>query len=102
MAIVERLIPLDHPAAQGHFPGNPILPAAVLVSEVIDAIEHALGPAQLPLRIKSAKFPAPTRPGSRVVIHFQRTETGTIRLSCSVDAVIVLSGEASWEGEPKP
>lgn len=98
MAIVERFIPLDHPAAQGHFPGNPIIPAAALLSEVIDAIERALGPARSPLRIKSAKFPAPTRPGSRVLVDYRRTETGTIRLVCRVDDVVVLTGELTWNG----
>ena len=101
MAIVERFIPLDHPAAQGHFPGNPILPAAVLLSEVIDAVERALGPARSPLCIKSAKFPAPARPGCRVVVDYRRTEAETIRLVCRVDDVIVLTGEASWHGEPE-
>ena len=101
MATVERLIPLDHPAAQGHFPGNPIIPAAVLLSEVIDAVEGALGPARLPLRIKSVKFPAPARPGCRLVIDYRRSETGSIRLVCRVGAAIVLSGEMTWDGVPK-
>jgi 3-hydroxymyristoyl/3-hydroxydecanoyl-(acyl carrier protein) dehydratase len=101
LATVERLIPHDHPATQGHFPGNPIIPAAVLLSEVIDAVESALGPAQSPLRIKSAKFPAPTRPGSRVVIEFHRSKAGNIRLVCRVGATIVLTGEMTWDGAPE-
>lgn len=99
MAIIERFISLDHPAAQGHFPGNPIIPAAVLLSEVLDALEHALGRARLPLRIKSAKFPAPARPGTLVLIDYQRTKAGTVRLVCRVDDVIVLTGETTWDGE---
>jgi len=102
LASVERLIPLDHPAAQGHFPGNPIIPAAVLLSEVIDAIESALGPARSPLRVKSVKFPAPARPGSRVVIDYQRSEAGSIRLVCRVGAATVLTGEMAWDGIPEP
>lgn len=101
MATVERFIPLDHPAAQGHFPGNPIIPAAVLLSEVLDAIEPVLGPAKLPLRIKSAKFPAPTRPGSNVVIEVQRTGAETVRMVCRVEDVIVMTGEANWSGRPR-
>jgi 3-hydroxymyristoyl/3-hydroxydecanoyl-(acyl carrier protein) dehydratase len=102
LATVERLIPLDHPAAQGHFPGNPIIPAAVLLSEVIDAVAGALGPARSPLRIKSVKIPAPTRPGSRVVIDFQRGGAGRIRVVCRVDGAIVLTGEMTWDGVPEP
>jgi 3-hydroxymyristoyl/3-hydroxydecanoyl-(acyl carrier protein) dehydratase len=102
LATVERLIPLDHPAAQGHFPGNPIIPAAVLLSEVLDAVESALGPARSPMRIKAVKFPAPTRPGSRVVIDYRRSEAGTIRLICRVNAAIVLTGELTWDSAPQP
>ena len=100
MATVERLIPLDHPAAQGHFPGNPIIPAAVLLSEVMEAVGSALGPARSPLRIKAVKFPAPTRPGSRIVIDYRRGKAGTIRLVCRVNAAIVLTGEVAWDGAP--
>jgi 3-hydroxymyristoyl/3-hydroxydecanoyl-(acyl carrier protein) dehydratase len=102
LATVERLIPPDHPAAQGHFPGNPIIPAAVLLSEVIDAVEGALGPVRTPLRIKSVKFPAPTRPGSRVLIDYRRSAAGSIRLVCRVDDRIVLTGEITWDGVPQP
>ena len=102
MATVERLIPPDHPAAQGHFPGNPIIPAAVLLSEVVDAVESVLGPARSPLRIKSMKFPAPARPGSRLVIDYLHGEAGTVRLVCRVEAAIVLTGEIMWGGAPEP
>lgn len=102
MATVEHFIAPEHPAAQGHFPGNPIIPAAVLLSEVISAVESALGPAPAPLRIRSVKFPAPTRPGSRLVVDYHRVESGTLRLVCTVDAVIVLTGELTWEGGSEP
>lgn len=102
MASVERLIPLDHPAAQGHFPGNPIIPAAVLLSEVIDAVESALGPARSPLRITSVKFPSPARPGNRLLIDYGRSKAGSVRLVCRVEARVVLTGEMTWDGAPEP
>jgi len=102
LATVERLIPPDHPAAQGHFPGNPIIPAAVLLSEVIDALESVLGPARSPLRVKSVKFPSPARPGNRLLIDYRHSEGGTIRLVCRVESAIVLTGEMTWEGAAEP
>jgi 3-hydroxymyristoyl/3-hydroxydecanoyl-(acyl carrier protein) dehydratase len=53
----------DHPAAQGHFPGNPIIPGAVLLSETVRAIEARLGRTLEPYRVRRAKFPHPARPG---------------------------------------
>jgi len=33
----------DHPVAAGHFPGNPIIPGAMLLDEVLQAIRDAAG-----------------------------------------------------------
>ena len=46
-----RGYPPDHPAFDGHFPGNPIVPGVLL----LDAALHAAG-AHAPVRIDSAKF----------------------------------------------
>ncbi|HEX4050347.1 MAG TPA: hypothetical protein VHY19_05675 [Steroidobacteraceae bacterium] len=35
------LIDADHPALAGHFPGNPLIPGALLLDEVLHAIEQA-------------------------------------------------------------
>jgi len=97
LATVERFFPFDHAAAQGHFPGNPIIPAAVLLSEAIDAVESAFGLRLSPLRIKSVKFPAPVRPGDRVLIEYQRAREDSIRIVCRVGATAVLVGEVIWD-----
>ena len=64
-------IPADHPAFDGHFPGQPILPGVVLLSLVMQALDRQ--PAlRAPLGatpvIDSVKFLAPVRPGSRLVV----------------------------------
>ena len=79
MATAERVFPADHPAALGHFPGNPIIPGAVLLDETLRAIESGLGVSLACLRIRSAKFLAPVRPGDRVVIEFSRPGAGPVR-----------------------
>jgi acyl-coenzyme A synthetase/AMP-(fatty) acid ligase len=90
--IVRRLFPADHPAAQGHFPGNPIIPGAVLLDEVIAA---ATGQFQLPdsgCAVTSAKFLRPVRPGEELLIRLEPGAQGAIRFECRVGDDIALSG----------
>lgn len=90
--LVERIFPLDHPASRGHFPGNPIIPGALLLSETITAIL----PGNLaPFHILSAKFLHPARPGDRVTIESVAAAGGIIRFACTVDGRPVLTGQMS-------
>jgi 3-hydroxyacyl-[acyl-carrier-protein] dehydratase len=61
-----RHFPLDDPAAEGHFPGNPIIPGAALLREVVNAVSPARG--MICHEIRSAKFLRPVRPGDQVTI----------------------------------
>jgi 3-hydroxymyristoyl/3-hydroxydecanoyl-(acyl carrier protein) dehydratase len=90
--VIERELQPDHPASRGHFPGNPIIPGAVLLSETLQAIEASLGVRLAPYRITSAKFPHPARPGSRLEIEFSRSATGAIQFSSSIGGRSVLIG----------
>ena len=91
---------LDHPAAVGHFPGNPIIPGAVLLSETLKAIENNLGVRLAPFTLKAAKFFSPTRPGDRVVIEFSGSVPGDIRFACAVHGRKVLAGQLECSGAP--
>jgi 3-hydroxymyristoyl/3-hydroxydecanoyl-(acyl carrier protein) dehydratase len=51
----ELSIPGDHPSAAGHFPGNPIVPGALL----LDAAAVSIGVGQRPFIIRNAKFLRP-------------------------------------------
>lgn len=93
MATVERRFASDHPAAQGHFPGNPIIPGAVLLSETVRVIEAELGVSLAPYRIRRAKFPHPARPGDTVVIDFSGSARASIKFACAVKGETVLAGE---------
>ncbi len=93
MTTVECGFPPDHATAPGHFPGNPIIPGALLLSEVLRAIETNLGKNLFPYQIRSAKFTRPVRPGERVSIDFSRRDEKRISFSCKVGATPVLAGE---------
>lgn len=100
MVLAERLFALDHPSAPGHFPGNPLIPGALLLSETLRAIEDKLALNLAQGQPVSAKFLHPVRPGDTVRIEFSEFKTGTIKFTCAVGATLVLTGtvtcEAAW------
>ena len=93
MTTVERGFPPDHASASGHFPGNPIIPGALLLSEVLRAIETDLGNTLCPFQIKSAKFRHPVRPGDRLLIEFSGPDRDRIKFNCTAAGTEVLAGE---------
>ena len=93
MATIELFFPRDHRAADGHFPGNPIIPGAVLLNEVLLTIESEVGIALSPGEIKAAKFFYPTRPGDLVLIEYTRIAEGDLKFNCAVNERTVLSGQ---------
>jgi 3-hydroxyacyl-[acyl-carrier-protein] dehydratase len=98
VAAVETRLPSDHPAAQGHFPGNPIIPGAVLLSETVRLIEAQLGVNLSPYRIRRAKFPHPARPGDHIVVEFTGSAGASIKFQCAVKGDTVLVGEVECCG----
>jgi 3-hydroxymyristoyl/3-hydroxydecanoyl-(acyl carrier protein) dehydratase len=74
-ALLDAGLPIttDHPACDGHFPGQPLLPGAMLLSLVYEALAlspepaAALGPAP---GVANVKFLAPVRPGQRLRVRF--------------------------------
>jgi 3-hydroxyacyl-[acyl-carrier-protein] dehydratase len=59
-----------HPALPGHFPGNPIVPAVVILTELEATIREALGHSAELIGLPSVKFVSPLRPGElcRIVL----------------------------------
>ncbi len=82
----------DEPAANGHFPGNPIVPGAVLLREVLRILSPD-GEAMC-CEIRSARFFHPVRPGDRLTIHWDAQAEGDISFTCATEteARRVLSG----------
>lgn len=79
-----------HPAADGHFPGNPIIPGALLLDEMLKAV--AGGDSQVVIR--SAKFFRPIRPGETVLLQWEMRAEGEIVFQC----VLSENGELAVAG----
>jgi len=72
----------DHPTAAGHFPGNPIMPGALLLDEVVLAIAAAEGRRAGVPTVRSAKFLHPVRPGDRLALRWDCDAKGETRFEC--------------------
>jgi 3-hydroxyacyl-[acyl-carrier-protein] dehydratase len=76
-------VALDHPAVAGHFPGNPIVPGAVLLQEIVAAIAGEY-PGMMCRTIDAAKFLHPVRPGAMLAIDWEDGQNGDIRFTCTL------------------
>jgi 3-hydroxymyristoyl/3-hydroxydecanoyl-(acyl carrier protein) dehydratase len=85
-------LPAEHPSVEGHFPGNPIVPGALLLDEILAAIERARRQPPLAWAVKSVKFLQPVRPGDELVIEFAAAPSGDIRFRCRIGALEVVTG----------
>jgi 3-hydroxymyristoyl/3-hydroxydecanoyl-(acyl carrier protein) dehydratase len=88
---VDLVFSADHPTAAGHFPGNPILPGALLLDSIMLAVSRGIGAPSV--TIQSAKFLRPVRPGDRLRVAWATKGVDT-HFSCSFAA----SGEIAVSG----
>jgi hypothetical protein len=81
--------PADHPAGAGHFPGDPIVPGAMLLDQLV----AALFPGGWSGEVASAKFHHPVRPGDTVAVT-HTTDGDATRFECRLTGSnqLVLSG----------
>ncbi len=85
-------IPSDHPCGAGHFPGNPIIPGALLLAETLRAICGAANLRFEACSVKSAKFFHAVRPGDTVHIEFSIAPSQEVRFQCAVGEIKALAG----------
>lgn len=85
----------DHPALPGHFPGNPLVPAVVLIDHATQAARTgcALGPLAAILR---AKFLIPVRPGDEVRLGFAQRAGGVVAITGTRGAATAFTIEARF------
>lgn len=89
-------VPTHHPCFAGHFPGNPIVPGALLLQWIADHIARCLDGARL-IEIQSMKFTASLKPGDSCKVELlPKGRGGKFNLHCYADtgtvckAVLVL------------
>ncbi|MHB1280171.1 MAG: hypothetical protein ACYCYL_02910 [Acidithiobacillus sp.] len=85
-------IPVGHPVFAGHFPGNPIVPAALLLDETVYAIVSA---SDLPMNgcsISSAKFYSPVAPGELLNLRVAVLDDTPVTFEVHAGARLVMFG----------
>ncbi|HUR44414.1 MAG TPA: hypothetical protein VMZ27_00965 [Candidatus Saccharimonadales bacterium] len=100
MSVAEFRFEADHPACRGHFPGNPIVPGAVLLDATLQAIETGLDAKISSWSIKSAKFFRPVRPGDTVTFEYIKSGAADFRFTASVAGKTVLAGHLQCDLPP--
>lgn len=72
VAAVRLTVPEAHPAFEGHFRGDPVLPGVALVDLVLSELRRALGSELWLHAIPALRFRAPVRPGDALVIRLSK------------------------------
>ncbi len=80
-------VPSDHPALDGHFPGEPIVPGALLLDEVL----HSLGGQAPRWRIDQVKFHRAVRPWEPLQLDCQGGDQGPLRVHVRTGPDLVMS-----------
>ena len=71
--------PPDSPCLAGHFPGNPVVPAAAILAAVTGWTERELG--RKVAGIASARFRSPLLPGAAWNVVLEEGEAGAVMVT---------------------
>jgi acyl-coenzyme A synthetase/AMP-(fatty) acid ligase len=86
------VLPPEHPVARGHFPGNPVVPGALILDEVVRRAEQRLAMPPSEWEVRSAKFLSPMRPGEAMRVELEARADGEVKFACATGDRAVASG----------
>jgi len=80
--------PADHPAMAGHFPGNPIVPGAVLLDQAVALAKQQGG--WLVTGVRKARFKRPLPPETDCRLRLSLREDGSLDLTCCIGETAIM------------
>ncbi len=93
---VRRTIAADHPCLPGHFPGDPIVPGAVILDEVTRALREWRQSLHL-TGIPAVKFLAPLRPEQQFAVIFSARSELEFEFSCHHEGQVIARGRLTCQ-----
>ena len=87
-----EMIPADHPAIAGHFPGHPVVPGVLVLESVVAVVRRWRGTCRL-REIRSARFVSPLAPGREFLVRLRERGEFRIAFECLLDGRTLASGE---------
>jgi len=93
---IDFQVPQEHPCYEAHFPGNPIVPGALLLQWIADHACDLFGPHIT--GVKSMKFMESLKPNDCCVLEFNSPgavsdhEEMVIKVCCMRDDTIICKG----------
>lgn len=96
--MTHHCVEAGHPVLAGHFPGNPIVPGAYLLSLVVQQARAVVGESARRVGgVRIAKFTRPLRPGQHFEIVLGADEGEVMRFRIMVDDDAIATGILSVE-----
>lgn len=92
---IREEIALSHPALAGHFPGNPIVPGALLLGRVARAAATAYG--AVPKLLSTARFHAPLRPGQPYEIELDPAGGAALKFRVLRGETVIAAGTFQFD-----
>lgn len=96
-ARISILIPASHPSLPGHFPNRPVVPGAVILTEIAAAAQSLLGADAHVTGIPSAKFITPLLPEQRCELVLTDNNAGSITFDLTHNDQRVASGNLRYQ-----
>jgi 3-hydroxyacyl-[acyl-carrier-protein] dehydratase len=96
MADAAFMIAPGHPALDGHFPGNPVVPGVLVLEHVQQALEARIGPVTL-TGMPQVKFVSPLRPGETCSVVFTEIAAAHARFDCRCDERTIARGTLQFD-----
>ena len=97
-AELQRHIRRDHPALDGHFPGNPLVPGVVLLTELLGILERESDTACGPVTLTSVKFIRQLRPGEPFTVRRHLLADQNIAFAVAREEEIIAAGTVRCAG----